>query len=98
MSYTELLEASGLDSLKLRRETLLHRFVVKTAKHPRFLREWFPRRTFHHHDLRRELVFEEGKARTKRLYRRRRLNEIYQHEYNLTEDNEYNEDNEVRPE
>ena len=104
MSYAELHEVSGLDLLKLRRETLLDRFVMKTAKNPRFLREWFPCRTFHHHDLRKELVLEEGKVRTERLYRspiffyKRRLNEIYQHEYNLTEGNEYNEDNEVRSE
>ena len=51
-------------------------------------KDWFPKKTFVHHDLRREKIFVEKFARTNRLYKsplyfyRRRLNEIYVHQLN----------------
>ena len=67
--YSELLERSGLVSLQERRLSLLDKFIVKTAKNPRFAEHWSPRGVFHHHDLRREFFYEEKNARTERLYR-----------------------------
>ena len=68
-SYKELLELSGLSTLHERRCDLLDRFIIKAFENPRFRDDLFPCRTLHHHDLWRELVFEEGRARTERLYR-----------------------------
>ena len=77
---TELLELSGVEHLWTRRERLMDKFIDKLLKNEHFLNDWLPRKEFHHRDLRKELIFEEKFARTKRLYRspkyfiRRRIN------------------------
>ena len=87
-SYATLLEKSRLDSLEVRRLALLDKFIIKTARNPSFGEEWFPKKTFSHHNLRQELYYEEKYARTNRLYNsliffyRLRLNEIDQHDLN----------------
>ena len=81
--YHDLLEDHQIESIHERRQRMTDKFILKAAKHPRFRRKWFQTKTFTHHDLRRELFFEEKFARTDRLYNapiyyyRRRLNEIY---------------------
>ena len=78
MSYDQMMENAGLTNLYERRVKL-----VKTIKSPRFQPIWFPKREFIHHNLRRELIFEEKFAKTNRLYNsplyfmRRRLNEAH---------------------
>ena len=60
---------------------MMDKFIEKLVKSERFRNEWLPEKEFVHHDLRRELFFQEKYARTDRLYRspkyfiRRRLNE-----------------------
>ena len=56
-------------TLAERRASLLDKFILKTAKNPRFSNSWFPRGVFHHHNLRRELNYEEKNARTETLYK-----------------------------
>ena len=81
LSYEEILEMSGIETLWTRRERLLDKFIVKLTKNPRFSEDWLPQKKFHHLDLRTELIYQEKYARTERLYRspkyfiRRRLNE-----------------------
>ena len=87
-SYRELLEVSGLEPLVERRQRLIDKFILKAVKNDNITEAWFPTKTFIHHNLRHEKIFEEKFARTERLYRsplytyRRRLNEIYVHELN----------------
>ena len=69
LSYREALSQSGLDTLWRRREKLLQKFIEKTSNIDRFRQRWFPRKTFTHMNLRKELFYEEKHARTERLYR-----------------------------
>ena len=84
---------SGLESLVERRHRLVDRFILKAVKNDKITDSWFPTKSFIHHNLRREKIFEEKFARTERLYKsplytfRRRLNEIYVHELNKEEKN-----------
>ena len=41
LSYSDLLEISGLDTLEERRKKALHKFAHKTVVNPQF-EEWFP--------------------------------------------------------
>ena len=81
--YHDILEDHQIESIRERRQRMTDKFIIKAAKHPRFRKKWFRTKTFTHHDLGRELFFEEKFARTDRLYNapiyyyRRRLNEIY---------------------
>ena len=80
LSREEITRKCGIESLWERRERLMQKFVEKQAKNPRFADIWFPQKTFHHMDLRKELIYEEKFAKTDRLYKspkyhmRRRLN------------------------
>ena len=79
VSYADLLEISGLSTLKERREEIVDRFAQKTAKDTRF-QHWFPRAPSTGHDTRQGPRYLEEFARTERLknspvfYMRRRLN------------------------
>ena len=81
VSYSSLLENSGLSTLSERRLGLVDGFLRKAIKDPRY-DEWFPTREFTHHDLRKENIYVEKFARTSRLYNsplyfyRRRLNNM----------------------
>ena len=82
--YAELLEITDLETLADRRQRLTDSFILKTVEQETYYKEkWFPRHPFYHHDLCKELIFEEEYARTTRLYNapifyyRHRLNEIY---------------------
>ena len=83
LSYRELLELSGVERLDERRLRLLDAFLNKTMKNEELASRWFPRKTFTHHNLRKELIFVEKFAKNERLFNsplyfmRRRLNEIY---------------------
>ena len=83
VSYDELLRRSGLCTLKERRMKLLDKFILKAVNHPTY-GAWFPTKHFVHYNMRREKIYEETFARTKRLYNspifymRRRLNHISQ--------------------
>ena len=79
-SKRALAEMSGVETLWERRERLVDKFLTKSAQNSRFADDWFPQKTFHHMDLRKELIYHEKYARTERLYKspkyflRRRLN------------------------
>ena len=78
-SHRQLLEMSGLKTLKERREAATLKFAQKTASNPRF-REWFPTRNMRGRNSGKE-EYVEMKARTDRrknsplFYYRRLLNE-----------------------
>ena len=78
LSYKELLETSGLETLDQRRENALLKFAKKAAQNPQFA-NWFPKNT-NRSSNRIGKEFEEVHARTDRLYfspiyvMRRRLN------------------------
>ena len=82
LSYRKLLEISGLPMVSERRMALLDRFILKAAASEKYKESWFPRKTFYHQDLRKELIYEEKFAKTDRFYNapiyfyRQRLNEI----------------------
>ena len=82
-SYSSILQQTGLESLAERRQRLTDKFIVKAATNPKFKEAWFPTKTFVHHDLRKEKIYQEFFAKTERLYNaplyyyRRRLNEIH---------------------
>ena len=81
-SYQELLEVSGFETLKARREAALLRFATKSQKNPVY-EHWFPENT-NHTSLRHPKKYQEKLARTNRLYKspvftmRRLLNENYE--------------------
>ena len=81
VTYTSLLERSGLSPLSQRRLSLVDGFIKKLVTNPRY-RDWFPTKEFIHHDLRKENIYVEKFARTSRLYNsplyfyRRRLNNM----------------------
>ena len=68
--YRDILENNGIESVSERRQRLLDKFVIKTRSSGRYADKWFPQKEFIHYDLRKELVYEEKFARTKRLYDR----------------------------
>ena len=79
-SYETVLELSGLDTLKERREKLVDSFAQKTSRNPRYNDTWFPKLEQTEHDTRNKLTYREEYARTERyknspvFYMRRRLN------------------------
>ena len=79
-SYRSLLEMTGLQSLRERREARFTKFAVKAASNPRYA-GWFPR-VQHSRTLRSRPPYQEFQARTSRLFNsplydlRRRLNAI----------------------
>ena len=81
IQYVILLERSGLPTLAERRTKLVDGFIKKAVQNSRY-KDWFPTKTFFHHDLRKEQIYIEKYARTSRLYKsplyyfRRRLNKI----------------------
>ena len=84
MSYAEIMTRleGKLDYLTTRRQSLVDKFILKTAENPRFARKWFPKRAIIDHNLRKDVFYHEAFARTDRLYNapifsyRRRLNEL----------------------
>ena len=78
-NYEDLLAKAGIPTLKQRRLGFVDGFISKALKHPVYS-SWFQEKQFVHYDLRRELIYEENYARTKRLFQsplfyfRRRLN------------------------
>ena len=82
MSYSELLEKSGLETLEIRRRRNFDKFALKTEKNQRY-KHWFPRNT-NNFNTRNNLPFKEEIARTERyknspvFLMRKRLNEIHQ--------------------
>ena len=85
--YQMLLNKSGIKSLEERRLGFIDGFINKALAHPVYC-NWFPTREFEHYDMRREVIYEEKFARTKRLYNsplfyfRRRLNHTSRTVYN----------------
>ena len=79
-SYTELLELSGFDTLKTRRERTLSHFTEKSLNNPIYS-HWFPENANPRQSQRHPKKYEEKFARTNRLYNsplftaRRNLNE-----------------------
>ena len=79
LSYQELLDLSGLDSLEQRRARAITKFAQKSANNPQF-QHWFPK-TSNRSSLRVGKPYQEEFTRTDRLYyspiytMRRRLNE-----------------------
>ena len=79
VEYNTLLERAGIPTLKERRLRMVDNFIRKTAVHPIY-KAWFPAREVTGYNLRKEMVYEESRARTSRLYNsplfffRRRLN------------------------
>ena len=62
----DALAKSGLARLSDRREEILKKFALKTAKNPLF-EHWFPRHLPSKYNLRKEKQYEEELARTERL-------------------------------
>ena len=96
MSYSELLEKSGLDTLEKRRDMACEAFAVGLCRSERY-QEWLPRRETVGVGLRRKRPYKEFEAKTNRLYNsplytyRRRLNDIFTTETTDTTENlEYN--------
>ena len=56
-SYTEILETSGISTLKDRRERLFTNFAEKCCRDPRF-QHWFPKPPVKLHDTRLNVRFE----------------------------------------
>ena len=79
-SYAELLELSGFDTLKTRREKALSRFTEKSLNNPIYS-HWFQENNNPRQSQRHGKKYEEKFARTNRLYNsplytaRRNLNE-----------------------
>ena len=78
LSYEEVLQKSGLETLEKRRRTAFERFTMKAYANPRYRNKWFPRRPAPQHALREERPFIEEKASHDRLknspiFRMRRL-------------------------
>ena len=80
-SYSDLLAASGLETLENRRKKLVDNFAVKTSKNNRFS-HWFPSAHPTGHNTRSTRPYLEEFSRTERLknspvyYMRRRLNDL----------------------
>ena len=79
VSYSELLDRSGLPTLAERRLGMIDIFILKASTHQTH-KKWFPTKCFSGYGLRTERIYEEKRARTARLYNsplyfyRRRLN------------------------
>ena len=67
-SYAELLEESGLKSLKERRISALDRFARKAARNPTY-KKWFQENTNPRQSQRHPTPYIEKLARTNRLYK-----------------------------
>ena len=66
-SYTTLLEESGQERLKTRRENAFTKFAKKTLNHENFSSRWFPENREQIHDLRRQEKYFIERARTDKL-------------------------------
>ena len=62
-TITQWLEGK-LDYLEDRRQKMVDAFIIKTAKNPKFVKTWFPRRSFTGHDLRTEVFYHEEQSKT----------------------------------
>ena len=80
-AYQTILEHKAIPTLQERREKLVEKFAIKTAKCARFGPRWFPLQEGTGYDTRRPLRYKEFACRTDRLrnsplhYMRRKLNE-----------------------
>ena len=83
LTYDELLEKSGLETLRARRKNLFEKFCIKASNNERFRRKWLPEQNYEDGapSLRERKKYIEFWARTERLYKspvyemRRFLNE-----------------------
>ena len=78
LSYRRLLEAAGIETLKIRREKNFEKFTIKAFKSPVFRARWFPMRRDPGYDLRLPRPVMESKANHDRLmnspvYRMRKM-------------------------
>ena len=82
ISYAEVLEMSGLQTLEERRQDCFNQFAIKLANNEKYS-SWLPKTKFTGYNLREELIYDEYFAATDRLRNSplyaisRRLNDIY---------------------
>ena len=69
VSYATVLNETSLETLGGRRENLIKKFALKTARNPKFSNAWFPLAQPTQYNTRHKKKYAEIKCRTDRMYK-----------------------------